>query len=198
LTQFSSFRARNIVFSDNTSEEMWQEGGKYGSIDPCYPSKVAQAHVHNLLFKHHEKAPLDYIVFPCITHIPTHLHNVLDSASCPIVAGAPNVIKAAFTKEVSFFDKKGLIYLDPAVTFTEPNMMKRQLFEAFADHLQITEDESDFAADQGWKAMQLFDEEMQQKGNLILEQVERENRLAILMIGRPYHSDPGLKKTLLK
>lgn len=189
---------RNIVFSDNTSEEMWQEGGKYGSIDPCYPSKVAQAHVHNLLFKHHEKNPLDYLFFPCITHIPTHLHNVMDSASCPIVAGAPNVIKAAFTKEVNFFETKGVTYLDPAVTFTEPNMLKKQLYEAFADHLQITEDESDFAVDQGWKAMELFDDEMQEKGRMILEQVERENRLAILMIGRPYHSDPGLNHGVLE
>ncbi|MBU7316590.1 BadF/BadG/BcrA/BcrD ATPase family protein [Paenibacillus oleatilyticus] len=189
---------RNIVFSDNTSEEMWQEGGKYGSIDPCYPSKVAQAHVHNLLFKHHAKTALDYIVFPCITHIPTHMQNVMDSASCPIVAGAPNVIKAAFTKEVDFFETRGVVYLDPAVTFTEPNMMKKQLYEAFAEHLQMTEDESDFAAEQGLRAMELFDEEMQEKGKSILEQVERENRLAILMIGRPYHSDPGLNHGVLE
>lgn len=189
---------RNIVFSDYTSEELWQEGGKYGSIDPCYPSKVAQAHVHNLLFKHHGQKPLDYIFFPCITHIPTHLHRVMDSASCPIVAGAPNVIKAAFTKEVNFFETKRVVYLDPAVTFTEPNMLKKQLYEAFADHLRVTEDESDFAVDQGWKAMELFDAEMQEKGRAILEQVEREHRLAILMIGRPYHSDPGLNHGVLE
>ncbi|XEC96440.1 BadF/BadG/BcrA/BcrD ATPase family protein [Paenibacillus tarimensis] len=189
---------RNIVFSDNTSEEMWQEGGKYGSIDPCYPSKVAQAHVHNLLFKHHEKQPLDYVFFPCITHVPTHLHNVMDSTSCPIVAGAPNVIKAAFTKEVDFFATRGVTYLDPAVTFTEPNLMKKQLFEAFSEALQMTEDESDFAADQAWKAMDLFEAEMQERGREILEQVERENRLAIMMIGRPYHSDPGLNHGVLE
>ena len=46
---------QNVVFSDETTEEMWVEGGKYGSIDPCYPSKVAQAHVHNLLFHHHTR-----------------------------------------------------------------------------------------------------------------------------------------------
>ena len=39
---------QNVVFSDETTEEMWVEGGKYGSVDPCYPSKVGQAHVHNL------------------------------------------------------------------------------------------------------------------------------------------------------
>lgn len=190
---------QNIVFSDYTSEEMWKEGGKYGSIDPCYPSKVAQAHIHNLLFKHHkEHKPLHYIFFPCITHIPTHLQNVMDSASCPIVAGAPNVIKAAFTKETDFFQQRGVTYLDPAVTFTERHLMKKQLYEAFKDHLQITEDESDFAVNEGWKAMEMFDAEMQEKGKEILEQVEAENRMAILMIGRPYHSDPGLNHGVLE
>lgn len=188
----------NIVFSDYTSEEMWQEGGKYGSIDPCYPSKVAQAHIHNLLFKHHERKPLKYIFFPCITHIPTHLQNVMDSTSCPIVAGAPNVIKAAFTKEINFFETKGVAYLDPAVNFTEHNLLKKQLYEAWRDHLQMTEDESDFAVEQGWRAMELFDAEMQDRGRMILEQVEQENRIAILMIGRPYHSDPGLNHSILE
>ncbi|SDZ64616.1 CoA-substrate-specific enzyme activase, putative [Evansella caseinilytica] len=188
---------RSIIFSDDTSEEMWQEGGKYGSIDPCYPSKVAQAHIHNLLFKKHAKKPLDAIVFPCITHIPSQLQHVMDSASCPIVAGAPEVIKAAFTKETDFFAVNNVKYFDPAVTFTEPNMLKKQLFEAFQELLQMTEDESDFAADEAWKALELFDQEMQEKGKAILEQVERENRLAILMIGRPYHSDPGLNHSVL-
>ena len=79
------------MFSDDTSEEMWLEGGKYGSIDPCYPSKVAQAHIHNLLFHHHEEEEggkkLKYIFFPCITHVPPGLNKLMDTASCPIVAG---------------------------------------------------------------------------------------------------------------
>lgn len=77
-------------------------------------------------------------------------------------------------------------------------MLKKQLFEAFAEKLQITEDESDFAAEQGWKAMDRFDADMQEKGREILEQIEQENRLAILMIGRPYHSDPGLNHGVLE
>src|SRR5690606_13502882 len=46
----------NIVFSEQTSEDLFVEGGKYGSVDPCYPSKVVQAHIHNLLFHKHEPA----------------------------------------------------------------------------------------------------------------------------------------------
>ncbi|WP_096200692.1 BadF/BadG/BcrA/BcrD ATPase family protein [Bacillus sp. FJAT-45350] len=189
---------KNITFSHDTTEEMLQQGGKYGSIDPCYPSKVAQAHVHHLLYKRHrEDNPLHGIVFPCITHIPTYLQNVMDSTCCPIVAGAPNVIKAAFTKETDFFKEKGVKYFDPAVTFTEPNMLKKQLFEAFEEFLQVTEDESDFAVEEAWKALKLFDAEMQEKGKAILEQLEKDNKLGILLIGRPYHLDPGLNHGVL-
>ncbi|HBI04913.1 MAG TPA: CoA activase, partial [Paenibacillaceae bacterium] len=113
------------------------------------------------------------------------------------VAGTPNVMKAAFTKEKDFFQDRGIQYFDPAVTFTERNLMKKQLFEALGEYLQMTEDENDFAAHEAWKAMDLFDQEMQEKGRLILEQVEQENRMAILMIGRPYHSDPGLNHGVL-
>lgn len=189
---------RNIVFSDYTSEPLWREGSKYGSIDPCFPSKVALAHVHNLLFKWHEQKPLHYIVFPCVTHLPSHVQNVLDLTSCPIVAGVPNVAKAAFTKQKNLFAEKGIVYLDPAVTFTEPNLMKKQLYEAFKDVLRITHDESDFAAAEGWSAMRQFDEELQERGRIVLEQAEQENRLALLMIGRPYHSDPHLHHGVLE
>src|SRR5439155_18675072 len=111
---------QNVLFSDYTSEEMWLEGGKYGSIDPCYPSKVAQAHIHNLLFHHHsDEKKLAAIFFPCITHIPAQLVNVMDTASCPIVAGVPEVMKAAFTKETDFFATRNIQYIDPGGTFRE-------------------------------------------------------------------------------
>jgi predicted nucleotide-binding protein (sugar kinase/HSP70/actin superfamily) len=193
---------QNVVFSDYTSEEMWLEGGKYGSIDPCYPSKVAQAHIHNLLFHHHEEEEggkkLKFIFFPCITHVPPGLNKVMDTASCPIVAGAPEVMKAAFTKETDFFAQRGITYLDPAMTFTEPTLLKSQLFECFGPALDVTEDESDFAVDQAWKAMSIVDADLQAKGKAILEQVEQENRVAVLLLSRPYHSDPGLNHGVLE
>jgi activator of 2-hydroxyglutaryl-CoA dehydratase/predicted nucleotide-binding protein (sugar kinase/HSP70/actin superfamily) len=183
----------HVVFSDDTTEEIWVEGGKYGSIDPCYPSKVGQAHIHNLLFHHHsDEKPLHYIFFPTLTHVPSFVKNAMDTSSCPIVAGAPNVLKAAFTKEVDFFATRGIKYLDPACSMNEPNLLRKQLFQAFRDTLGITEDESDFACDQAWQALGKLDEEMQAKGRAVLDQVEREDRIAIMMIGRPYHLDPGL------
>lgn len=189
----------NVVFSDVTSEEMWLEGGKYGSVDPCFPAKVGQAHVHNLLFHHHTpEQPLDFIFNPCLTHVPSFVKNAQDYTSCPIVAGSPNVLKAAFTKEIDFFAQRGIRYLDSAFTFVEPVLLRRQLFETFGAILQITEDESDFACHEAFTAMRLFDQDLETRGRAILDEVEKDNRVALLLLGRPYHLDPGLNHGVLE
>jgi activator of 2-hydroxyglutaryl-CoA dehydratase/predicted nucleotide-binding protein (sugar kinase/HSP70/actin superfamily) len=190
--------SRNVVFSDETGEEMWQAGCKYGSVDPCYPSKVCQAHIHNLLFKHHEKKPLNYIFFPSITHIPTFIVNQMDTASCPVVSGTPKVIRAAFTKETDFFAERNISYLDTAVTLNEPLMCKKQMFDEWGPLLGLTADENDFAVDHAFKAVQAFEDEMERKGREILDQVTSENRVALVMLGRPYHNDPGLNHSVLE
>lgn len=187
----------NIVFSDATTPEMWAEGSKYGSIDPCHPSKVTQAHIHSLLHHKSRERQLNYIFFPCITHLPTFVSGVMDSTSCPIVAGAPKVIRAAFTKEVDFFERAGVEYVDAAVTLTEPNYLVKQLYEAWGKKLRITHDECEFAVQQGFEALKRFDVEMQRKGSEVLAQLEDENRAGLLLLGRPYHNDPGLNHGVL-
>jgi len=189
-------RPEHIVFSDYTSEELWAEGGKYGSIDPCYPSKVCQAHVHNLLFQKPRNA-FDYLFFPCITHVPTFVVNTMDSASCPIVAGAPKVVRAAFTKETDFFAARGVEYVDGAVTLTEPHYFARQMFEMWGERLGITEDENDWACRQGFAALRVLDEDLQRRGRDVLERLEAEHKVGVLLLGRPYHLDPGLNHGVL-
>lgn len=186
---------QNVIFSDHTTEEMWVEGGKYGSIDPCFPSKVVQAHIHNLLFHHHDpgkKKPLHFIFFPILTHVPNFVKDTMDNTSCPIVAGTPNVMRAAFTKEVDFFAQRGIEYLDTALSFDEPSLMARRMFETWGQRLDVTEDENDFACKQAWAAFEAFTKDLEEKGRAILDTVEDEDRIAILVLNRPYHSDPGL------
>ncbi len=196
---------QNLVFSDATDDELWREGGKHGAIDPCFPSKVALAHVHNLLFRHHDTAAppeetagkrkkkrLDYIFFPILTTTPNFVAGVVDSASCPIVAGTPAVVKAAFTKETDLFAERGVEYLAPALPIDEPSLLARRLFETWGERLGVTEDESDHACRQAARALDAFHQDLEARGREILETVEREDRVALLVLGRPYHADPGL------
>ncbi|MCC6216153.1 MAG: CoA activase [Polyangiaceae bacterium] len=183
----------NVVFSDPTTEELFTEGARYGSVDPCFPAKVVQAHVHQLLFHAHSpERPLSFLFFPMLTHVPNFVEDTVDDASCPIVAGTPAVIRAAFTKEQDFFAQRGIDYVTPALPMTEPLLTARRLFEAFGERLGVTEDESDHACREGWRALEAFEQDLQDRGRAVLEEVEREGRLAVLVLGRPYHSDPGI------
>jgi predicted nucleotide-binding protein (sugar kinase/HSP70/actin superfamily) len=132
------------------------------------------------------------------THIPTFIVNQMDTASCPVVSGTPKVIRAAFTKETDFFAERGIGYLDTAVTLNEPLMCKQQMFSEWGPLLGVTEDENDFAVTEAFKAVQAFEDEMERKGREILDEVTRENRVALVMLGRPYHNDPGLNHAVLE
>jgi predicted nucleotide-binding protein (sugar kinase/HSP70/actin superfamily) len=85
-----------------------------------------------------------------------------------------------------------------AVTLNEPLMCKQQLFKEWGPLLGLTQDESDFAIDEAFKAVQAFEDEMERKGREILAEIERENRVALVMLGRPYHNDPGLNHSVLE
>ncbi|HEY0635976.1 MAG TPA: BadF/BadG/BcrA/BcrD ATPase family protein [Gammaproteobacteria bacterium] len=189
---------RNILFSDQTSEELFHEGGKYGSVDPCYPAKVSLAHVYNLLHPKGNRQPVNYLWFPSVTDIGGFVTHTMGDKSCPVVAGTPMVARAAFTKEKDFFAEAGCEYLADALDFTHNALLKTQLFELWGERLAISRDESDLACEQGLEAQQRADEELQERGLEVLNQAERDNGVVLLMVGRPYHNDPGLNHEILE
>jgi predicted nucleotide-binding protein (sugar kinase/HSP70/actin superfamily) len=77
-------------------------------------------------------------------------------------------------------------------------MCKKQMFDEWGSLIGLTQDENDFAVEQAFKAAQAFDDEMEKKGREILDEVTRENRVALVMLGRPYHNDPGLNHSVLE
>ncbi|MBM4342842.1 MAG: CoA activase [Deltaproteobacteria bacterium] len=182
----------NVVFSDDTSEELWARGGKYGSIDPCFPSKVGQAHIHHLLFETHTHKALDAIWLPAITHVPSPLTGTMDHASCPIVQGAPDVLKAAFTKEKDWFAERNVRFVDGAMTYNERFLLRDQLWRSWGKLLDITPDENRFAVEQAFTSQDDFQTERERRGRILLDAAEAEDRVVLLVLGRPYHSDPGL------
>src|SRR5690606_31575008 len=110
--------------------------------------------------------------------------DTMDDASCPVVAGTPDVAKAAFTKEVDFFATRGIEYVDPALSFSEKNLLAERMFRTWGPRLGITRDESDFAVREGYAALDAFTRDLEDKGRAILETVEHEDRIAILVLAR--------------
>ncbi len=183
-----------IHFSGFTNEEMYLEGAKYGSVDACYPAKVAQSHVYSLLF---DKRKYDYLWFPSVVTLSGFIADPQAETSCPIVSGTPRVVYSAFVKEQDLFAKAGVEYVDDTVTFDKPKLLKKELFSTWGERLRITRDESDWAADQADIALQQSEAALAEEGRKMLESAEAEGEMVILLLGRPYHADPGINHEVL-
>jgi predicted CoA-substrate-specific enzyme activase len=186
-----------LVFSDYTTEELYKEGSKRGSIDPCFPSKVSLSHVHNLLFKHHLRTPLDYIFFPIVDDMPTDLVGTQGSKACPTITGTVETVKAAFTKEADLFKELGVEYLDPYLRLADKPLLTEQLFSYFGGRLELTYDENAHAVEQAFAALSVFQDRLKDEGRALLKKLEETHGIGIVVLGRPYHNDPGINHEIL-
>ena len=188
----------NLVYSDYTSGELYREGAGRGAIDPCFPAKVAVAHVHNLLFAKHAKKRLDCVFFPMVDVLHTSLTHLQGSNACPTVTVTPETAKAAFTKESDVFAEQGVRYLCPLVNFADRELLCRQLFDAWKDFLGLSEDENRRAVETGFESLLAYEADIQRRAREVLDRLEREKRVGLVVLARPYHHDPGLNHEILE
>ena len=188
---------RNIVFSDYTSEELYRSGAKRGAIDPCYPAKLGIPHVHNLIYVKHAKRPLDIIFFPMIDDLPTDLADPMHSRACPAITATPQSVFAAYSKENNLFQEKGINYFYTFVNIREPELFENQMYQEFKQILGLSRRENRKAIEAGYEALAKYKQRQQQKAAQVLEKLEKEQRIGIVLLSRPYHNDPGLNHEIM-
>jgi predicted CoA-substrate-specific enzyme activase len=191
-------KAENLLWSDYTNEQLYKEGAKRGAIDPCFPSKVGIPHVHNLLYVVHPKKKLDVVFFPMIDSLPSFLHKTQSSRACPTVTATPASVKAAFTKEGDLFAEKGVIWKDTLIILSNEKECHRAMYEDWKDILGLGEEEAYRACQEGYKALAKFDDTLRAQAREVLRRLEREQKLGIVLLGRPYHNDPGINHEILE
>ncbi len=190
--------AENVVYSDFTSGEMYRAGSSRGSIDPCYPSKITIAHVHNLIFNKHVHKPLQVIFFPMFDVLSSPLVNTKGHNACPTVSVTPETVEAAYTKETDLFTEHGIRYVHPLVNLTDHKLFARQMFQAWAPILGLSEEENLAAIEIGYRELGKFESSIRRRARKVLDQLEAEQKLGIVMLGRPYHHDPGINHEILE
>ncbi len=186
---------KNIVFSDYTDDKMYREGSRRGSIDSCFPSKVALSHIHNLLFTKNTRP--DVVFFPILLNLPSELKYTVDSATCPTVAATPEVVKAAFTKEEDLFLNHGVRFLNPHFSMGEPALFERQMYALSSKLFGLDKKKNREAMNSGYRALKDHADSLRQKGREILRRIGEEGKVGLVVLGRPYHNDPGLNHDIL-
>jgi predicted nucleotide-binding protein (sugar kinase/HSP70/actin superfamily) len=89
--------------------------------------------------------------------------------------------------------------MDTFVNLSKPDLFERQMYEAFKDILGLSPEENKRAVEQGYQSLAYFDNViMRGAAREVLEQLEREDRLGVVLLGRPYHNDPGVNHEILE
>jgi len=191
-------KSENIIYSDYTTPELYRAGASRGAIDPCYPSKIGIAHVYNLLATKHTKKPLHAIWFPMYDVLHSHLVNLTGSNACPTVTATPETVKAAFTKESDIFAENGIRYMDPILNLQDEKICADQMFKAWNSVLGVSREENDRAVAVGFKSLHECETDIRRQARKTLDELEREDRIGIVMLGRVYHHDPGLNHEIME
>ena len=187
----------NIIYSDYTSSELYRAGASRGAIDPCFPAKIGISHVYNLIQEKHQKKPLDVIFFPMYDVLHSPLVKIVGANACPTVTATPETVKAAFTKENDVFAEYKLKYIDPVLNFADRKLFAYQMLQPWQPVLGLSPEENDRAVEAGFAALKEYESSIRKRARQVLDQLEREDRIGIVMLARPYHHDPGLNHEIL-
>ena len=187
----------NVVYSDYTSSDLYRAGASRGAIDPCFPAKIGISHVYNLIQEKHRKKPLDAIFFPMYDVLHSPLVKIVGANACPTVTATPETVKAAFTKENDVFAEHNVKYVDPVLNFADRKLFAHQMLQAFQPILGLSLEENDRAVESGFAALKDYETGIRGRARQVLDQLEREDRIGIVMLARPYHHDPGLNHEIL-
>ncbi|HSC26470.1 MAG TPA: BadF/BadG/BcrA/BcrD ATPase family protein, partial [Vicinamibacterales bacterium] len=190
--------AGHIVFSDFTTEESYRAGATRGSIDPCYPSKVVIAHVHDLLYRSGRQQPVDCIFLPMFDYLRSPLVNLISPNGCPTATCTPESVRAAFTKEEDLFAARNVRFVSPLVDLSRRAALAGQMFEAWTPILGLSRAENERAIDSAYAAQDEFEAVVRARARDALHALERDGRLGVVVLGRAYHHDPGVNHGILE
>ncbi len=189
--------AQNLYYSHFSSLDQYQQAAGFSAIDPCFPSKVSVAHVYELL-RLCRSTPLDAIFFPMFDTLVTPLHGCTGSSACPSGAATPEAVKAAFSRTHNWFQEAEVLYINPVLNLADRDLFRLQMFSAWKDLLDLDWDENARAIDIGISSQADFEARLRRQARATLDDLERNGRIGLVMLGRPYHHDPGLNHGILE
>lgn len=189
--------AANLHYSHFSSPERYQQAAGFAAVDPCFPSKVAVAHVYELL-EAAKKRSLDAIFFPMFDVLTSPLDGCVASSACPSGSATPEAVKAAFSRRMNWLDAAHVRYLNPVLDMADRELFKYQMFTSWKELLDLGWDENAQAVDIAFNAWSDFEGRIRARARQTLNELERYGRIGLVMLGRPYHHDPGLNQGILE
>jgi len=171
-----------VVISEKSSRRLFEEGLPFVTSDTvCFPAKLVHGHIHSLLDK-----KVDRIFMPSIIRMPSENTASTSDHVCAVVKGYPLVVRYSDDPE----RRRKVPYDVPLFHWFDQRTRDIQITEYVHRTFGIPSSLVREAIQQADRAQRTFLDALQSEGRILLEQCRREGTFAVVLAGRPYHSDP--------
>jgi predicted CoA-substrate-specific enzyme activase len=165
----------NVIMSDPTSEETIILGQEYSQDETCYPIKLINGHVAELVNKN-----VDYVFFPDLyTVVHPGSHTRLDFG-CPYMQLAFKIVNRAME-----LDRRDIELLSPTIGFSLGEEFTRNSFMALGNQLGKSPENTMLALQKGMKAFHDFEKRIEKKGKEIVKSLKPDEK-AFVLISKSY------------
>lgn len=181
-TTFLQALGHEVVLSRPTSQQSFERGLQFVASDTiCLPAKIVHGHVLDLCDRR-----VDRILFPHVMHLPPEGTDKSSPYTCAIVMGYPMVVRNFQDPERSFSIK----FDTPVFHWFSDKNRKDQICAWARDSLGATRKEAVAAFEQGEQAIRRFRDDLAKAGTKVLDTAKARGEKAVVLAGRPYHTDP--------
>ncbi len=172
-----------VMISGRSSHELFDKGMEsIASENICYPAKLANGHVEDLV-----ERGVKRIFDPCIRFEQVSVADADNHFNCPVVASYPEVIRA----NVESLREQDVELLSPFLSLADADKLAERLAEIFAaDGVSVEEARTAVAA--GFAEDAAFRADIRRMGEEALEYMSEHHVPGIVLAGRPYHVDPEI------
>lgn len=181
-TFFSDLGFR-VKLSPRSNKELYEQGMETIPSDTaCYPAKIAHGHIQALI-----DSGVSMIFYPGVVFEREESKEADNHFNCPIVQSYPDVIR----NNVDDIREGKVDYRNPYLNLANEASVAKVLGRCFKD-LGITQEEINSALHHAYKELEVFKEDIRQKGEETLLMLNQKGERGVVLSGRPYHLDPEI------
>ncbi len=171
-----------VILSEKSNRKTYEKGiESMPSESVCYPAKLAHGHIISLI-----NSGIKTIFYPCIPYSRKEYKDADNHYNCPIVISYSEVLK----NNVEELKSDDIKFINPFLPLEVNSLVSRILELDEFKKYNFTKKELKEAALKAEEEYQKVRNDIHNKGEEILNYMNKHNLKGIVLAGRPYHVDP--------
>ncbi len=177
-----------VILSPQSNRQIYDLGiESIPSESECYPAKISHGHVMWLL-----KQGIKDIFYPCIPYERNETPEANNNYNCPIVTSYAENIK----NNMEEINDESITFIRPFLALDNRDALVTRMYEELDHYYDIPLQEIADAIDAAYAEDDRVRKDIRKKGEETIKYLEENDKLGIVLAGRPYHVDPEINHGL--